>query len=124
MTRVLIVDDATLLRRFYREVLEPAGFAVDEALNGVEALEKHLLAPFGLLIVDVNMPQMDGLSFVRALRGQAMAVAAAPVLMTSTEQQESDRLAARDAGANFYLAKPVAPDMLVHVVRLMTGAAG
>jgi two-component system chemotaxis response regulator CheY len=123
MTRVLIVDDATLLRRFYRQALEPAGFAVEEALNGLEALEKHLLSPFDLLIVDVNMPQMDGLTFVRSLRAQEGPAAATPVLMTSTERQEADRLAARDAGANFYLVKPVGQAMLQRTACLMTGIA-
>ncbi len=96
MTRILVVDDAALLRRFYRTCLEPVGFSVHEAMNGVEALEKLLLTPFALLIVDVNMPQMDGLTFVRRLRAGPFAeTAATPVLMTSTEAQESDRLAAR-----------------------------
>jgi two-component system chemotaxis response regulator CheY len=124
MTRVLIIDDATLLRRFYRQALEPAGFVVEEALNGVEALEKHLLSPFDLLIVDVNMPHMDGLTFVRSLRAQEAGVAATPVLMTSTEKQVSDRLAARAAGANFYLEKPVAHEILLRTACLMTGVAG
>jgi two-component system chemotaxis response regulator CheY len=121
--RVLIVDDAALVRRFYRAALEPAGFSLDEALNGIEALEKHLLQPYDLLIVDVNMPQMDGLSFVAALRTQAMPLAATPVLMTSTEVQDTDRAAARRAGANFYLAKPVAPAVLCRAAMLMTGLA-
>ena len=60
----------SLVRRYYRDALERAGFDVDEALNGVEALEKLLAEPFDLLIVDVNMPQMDGFTFLKALRRQ------------------------------------------------------
>jgi two-component system chemotaxis response regulator CheY len=120
-TRVLVVDDAALLRRFYRHALESAGFVTDEALNGIEALEKHLNAPFDLLVVDVNMPHMDGLTFVRTLRAQAPALASAPVLMSSTESEAGDRLAARKAGANFYLVKPVAPALLCSAASLMTG---
>ena len=63
--RILVVDDASLVRRFYRDALERAGFEVDEALNGVEALEKLLGEPADLLIVDVNMPQMDGFTFLQ-----------------------------------------------------------
>ena len=63
--RVLVVDDASLVRLYYRDALERAGFEVDEALNGLEALEKLLVAPVDLLIVDVNMPQMDGLTFLQ-----------------------------------------------------------
>ncbi len=66
--RVLIVDDASLVRRYYRDALERAGFTVDEAFNGVEALERMAVAPFDLLIVDVNMPQMDGMTFLKAVR--------------------------------------------------------
>ena len=62
--RVLIVDDASLLRLYYREILEGAGYEVDEALNGLEALERVLETPPDLLIVDVNMPQMDGITFL------------------------------------------------------------
>ena len=63
--RVLVIDDASLVRLYYRAALEGAGFQVAEALNGLEALEQVLTAHFDLLIVDVNMPQMDGLSFLK-----------------------------------------------------------
>jgi len=119
--RVLVVDDAALLRRFYRRALEAAGFVTEEALNGIEALEKHLCAPFDLLVVDVNMPQMDGLSFVRILRSHEGEPASTPVLMTSTESEARDRLAARAAGANFYLVKPVPAALLCRAAGLMTG---
>ena len=68
MKRVLIVDDAALVRAYYRQALERAGYEVDEALNGLEGLEKVLMQPFDLAIVDVNMPQMDGITFLRTLR--------------------------------------------------------
>src|ERR1700744_5268473 len=79
--RVLVVDDASLVRLYYRDALERAGYAVDEALNGLEALEKLHAAPADLLIVDVNMPQMDGFTFVKVLRRQALPVAAIPALV-------------------------------------------
>ncbi len=119
--RILVVDDANLVRRFYRDALERAGFTVDEALNGVEALEKVLGEPFDLLVVDVNMPRMDGLTFIRALRGQAAATASIPTVVISTESALQDRQAARSAGANFYLLKPVSQDALVEHVSIMCG---
>jgi two-component system chemotaxis response regulator CheY len=119
--RVLIVDDANLVRRFYRDGLERAGFVVDEALNGVEALEKVLVESFDLLIVDVNMPQMDGFTFLRALRTQAPPISSIPALVTSTEAKAEDMAAARAAGANFYLVKPVSQDSLVEHVSIMCG---
>ena len=119
--RILVVDDANLVRRFYREALEGAGFAVDEALNGVEALEKLLSDPFDMVIVDVNMPQMDGFTFLKTLRTQAAPISSVPTLVTSTEAGPQDMAAARAAGANFYLVKPVRPDTLVEHVTIMCG---
>jgi CheY-like chemotaxis protein len=69
--RVLVVDDSSLVRLYCRGVLEKAGFEVEQAINGIEALEKVLTQTFDLVIVDVNMPRMDGFSFLRALRGSA-----------------------------------------------------
>jgi two-component system chemotaxis response regulator CheY len=119
--RVLVVDDANLVRRYYRQALEGAGFTVGEALNGVEALEKVLAEPFDLLIVDVNMPYMDGLSFLKALRRQDSAASSVPVLIITTEAEAKDREAARTAGGNYDLVKPVSQPMLVEYAGLMCG---
>ena len=121
--RVLIVDDAALVRAYYRQALERAGYEVDEALNGLEGLEKVLMQPFDLAIVDVNMPQMDGMTFIRTLRGEELPMAAMPVLVTSTEAKEHDIAAARAAGANFYLTKPISQESLIEHVVLLCGAA-
>lgn len=120
-TRVLIVDDAGLVRRYYRKMLEAAGYEVDEALNGLEALEKILAAPPDMLIVDVNMPQMDGITFIAALRRQALPASAIPALVTSTEAGAQDMAAARAAGANYYLVKPLGESVLIEHVGLLCG---
>ena len=119
--RVLVIDDASLVRLFYRDALERAGFEVDEAINGLEGLEKLLAAPVDLLIVDVNMPQMDGFTFLAALRTRELALASIPVLVTSTESGPQDFVAARTAGANFYLVKPVDREKLVECARMLCG---
>ncbi len=119
--RILIIDDARLVRHYYRDVLGGAGFEIDEALNGVEALEKLLIRPADLLIVDINMPKMDGLTFLKTLRSQALPIASIPALMISTEAAASDIAAARAAGANFYLVKPVQPDILLRYVTMLCG---
>jgi two-component system chemotaxis response regulator CheY len=121
--RVLIVDDATLVRAYYRQALERAGYEVDEAMNGLEGLEKVLMQPFDLAIVDVNMPQMDGMTFIRTLRGQELPTSAIPTLVTSTEAKEQDVAAARVAGANYYLTKPISQERLIEHVVLLCGAA-
>jgi two-component system chemotaxis response regulator CheY len=119
--RILIVDDGSLIRLYYRETLEAAGFEVAEAINGIEALEKVLSERFDLAIVDINMPKMNGMSFLRALRGQQGEAAALPALVISSEAGERDAAAARAAGANFYLVKPVTPaDLALHVA-VLTG---
>jgi len=119
--RVLVVDDAALVRMYYRDALERAGYEVDEALNGLEALEKLLGAAADLLIVDVNMPQMDGFTFLKVLRRQSLSVSGVPALVITTEAGAQDRAAARTAGANYFLVKPVKPEVLVLHADLMTG---
>ena len=83
--RILVIDDASLVRLYYRGALERAGFEVVEALNGIEALERLLDAPADLIVADVNMPQMDGLSFLRALRAKGPPLSSIPSLVISTE---------------------------------------
>ena len=119
--RVMVVDDAALVRLYYRDTLEHAGFHVDEALNGLEALEKLLTAPVALLIVDINMPQMDGITFLAELRRQALPHCAIPALVTSTEAGIQDKEAARAAGANFYHVKPLSRDVLMRYAALFCG---
>lgn len=120
--RILVVDDSSLVRLYYRDTLEKAGFEVDQAINGIEAMEKVLAQPFDLVIVDVNMPRMDGFSFLRTLRRSAPDIATLPALVITTEAGEQDVDAARAAGANFYLVKPVSqPDLVRHVAVLSGG---
>jgi two-component system chemotaxis response regulator CheY len=121
--RVLVIDDASLVRLYYRSALEGAGFFVGEALNGIEALEHLLAAPYDLLVVDVNMPQMDGLTFLKALRGKSLPMAAIPALVTTTETDPLRVAAARSAGANFYIVKPLSQETLVQYALLLCGAA-
>ena len=121
--RVLVVDDAALVRLYYRDALESAGFEVDEALNGLEALEKVLAARFDLLIVDINMPQMDGMTFLETLRRQDLPVASVPALVTSTESGPQDFESARAAGANFYLVKPIARETIAEYAAMLCGIA-
>jgi two-component system chemotaxis response regulator CheY len=119
--RVLVVDDSSLVRLYYRNILAKAGFQVEQAINGIEAMEKVLSQDFDLLIVDINMPRMDGFAFLRSVRCGVAEIATLPVLMISTESEAEDFAAARLAGANFYLVKPVAEAELVRHVAVLTG---
>ena len=119
MKRILIVDDAATVRMYHRNILESADYAVEEAMNGIEALEKALQAPFDLYLVDVNMPKLDGYGFLRQLRVEY--ISQAPAIMVSTESEAKDQTLAYRAGANDYLVKPVKPVQLLTHVRLLLG---
>jgi two-component system chemotaxis response regulator CheY len=121
--RVLVIDDASLVRAYYRQALERAGYHVDEALNGLEGLEKILMHPFDVVIVDINMPQMDGMTFLRTLRAKELPAGGIPALVTSTEAGPQDIAAARQAGANYYLVKSVSQATLVEYVGMLSGVA-
>jgi two-component system chemotaxis response regulator CheY len=120
-SRILIVDDANLVRLYYRGILESAGFDVEEALNGLEALEKVLADPADMVIVDINMPQMDGITFIETLRRQALPFSSIPVLVTSTEAGAKDFEAVRMAGGNYYLVKPISADILTSYAKIFCG---
>jgi len=118
---ILVIDDASLVRLYYRTALQGAGFQVQEAMNGLEALEKLLSFPVDLLIVDINMPHMDGLTFLETLRRKNLEFASIPALVTSTESAEADFAAARAAGANYYLVKPIDQARLVQFAGMLCG---
>jgi two-component system chemotaxis response regulator CheY len=121
--RVLVVDDSSLVRLYFRSALEKAGFEVEQAINGIEGMERVLSQRFDLVIVDINMPRMDGFTFVRSVRSGANDIASLPALMISTEAEMQDMAEARASGANFYLVKPVAEAELVRHVCALTGVA-
>jgi two-component system, chemotaxis family, chemotaxis protein CheY len=119
MKRILIVDDAATVRLYHRSILESPARVVEEAINGIEALEKALQAPFDLYVVDVNMPKLDGYGFLKELRSRDLPQA--PAVMVSTEAASSDRMRAYSVGANLYLVKPVKPGELLTHCRLLLG---
>ncbi|MCF6178153.1 MAG: response regulator [Geopsychrobacter sp.] len=120
MKTILIVDDAVTVRMYHRQLMEDLGFAVEEAVNGVEALEKGLQHAFDLFLVDVNMPKMDGYRLVQEMR-RIPELQAVPVIMISTEESELDKEKAYLAGANFYVVKPAKVDELQTYAMLLAG---
>ncbi|MBF0285176.1 MAG: response regulator [Magnetococcales bacterium] len=123
MKRVLVVDDGGTIRLYHRTVLTEAGFTVEEAVNGMEGLEKAMQGEFDLLLVDVNMPKMDGFRMIAQLRREPAAWRV-PVIMITTEHRDVDREQALIAGANLFLVKPVRPEELRAAACLMTGMEG
>jgi len=109
MTRtVLVVDDSATLRRIVESALEGAGWTVWSASHGQHALDELAAREVmpDLVITDWNMPVMDGLGLLRALRA-VPAYAALPILVLTTETDDASKEAARGAGATGWLSKPV-----------------
>jgi two-component system chemotaxis response regulator CheY len=101
-----VVDDFSTMRRIVRNLLKELGFAnVDEAEDGVAALQKLKGDTFGFVISDWNMPNMDGLTLLQSIRGDAE-LKSLPVLMVTAEAKKENIIAAAQAGANGYVVKP------------------
>lgn len=116
---VLVVEDSPMMVRMYRMVLGP-DYALAFAADGVAGLDEAARAPrLDALVVDVNMPGMDGLEFVRRLRAELGV--GAPVLVCTTESSPEDRAAAAAAGATAFLPKPWTPPELQAAVRALLG---
>ncbi len=120
--RILVVDDAATVRMYHRQIMEQAGYVIDEAMNGIEGLEKALTRPFDLYLVDINMPKLDGYGFLRELR--AADIPQAPAIMISTEAEHQDLMRAYEAGANHFLIKPTKPAELTRFCQLLLGVSG
>ena len=114
--RILVVDDSSLVRLYYRDTLEKAGFEVEQAINGIEAMEKVLAQPFDLAIVDVNMPRMDGRETLKAVKTDP-ALRHIPVIVLTTSEAEEDVTRAYGLGVSSFVVKPDSFDRLVAVVR-------
>lgn len=107
----------------YRMVLGRLDAELRFAADGIEGLDRAAQEPdVDLFIVDVNMPRLDGIEFIRRLRGE-LGIVDAAVLVVSTECGDADREAAHDAGADAYLCKPWQPDELLSALRGLGGRA-
>lgn len=102
MTRILIVDDEEILVKGLRRSLEAEGFETDAAYNGTQALEKSLNNKYDLLILDLMLPEIDGLEVCRRIR-QASQV---PIIMVTAKGEDVDKIIGLELGADDYLAKP------------------
>ena len=111
MSTIMVVDDSKTVRNYHGSILKSIGMTVVEAENGMEALERSLDENIDLYLVDVNMPIMDGYSFITDLRKQDK-YKNVPVIMVTTQAKEDDKTAAYKVGANLFETKPIKPDVL------------
>jgi two-component system, chemotaxis family, chemotaxis protein CheY len=112
---IMIVDDSTSLRQVVSITLKGAGYEVLEARDGQDALSKLTGQKIHLIISDVNMPVMDGFSFVLAAK-QIAAYRFTPVIMLTTEAQESKKQEGKEAGAKAWMVKPFQPGQMLSAV--------
>lgn len=116
---IMVVDDSISIRQVVGIALKQAGYEVLEACDGKDALAKLTGQKVNLIISDVNMPNMDGISFVRELKTRA-AYKFTPVLMLTTESQEDKKEQGKAAGARAWMVKPFKPEALLAAVQKLT----
>jgi two-component system chemotaxis response regulator CheY len=118
---ILIVDDSKTVRNLVAFIMKKEGFTVTVAEDGLDALEKlYSRETFDLIISDVNMPRMDGFTFIRTVREQE-AYTDIPIMVLSTEGQERDIQKGLNLGANLYMVKPADPERMVRNVKMLLG---
>jgi two-component system chemotaxis response regulator CheY len=120
MATILAVDDSASMRQMVTFTLKGAGYDVQEACDGSEALNIAKTKKFDLVLSDVNMPVMDGIQFVTELRklGEYKFV---PVLMLTTESAGDKKMAGKKAGATGWIVKPFNPDQLLNTIKKVLG---
>jgi len=120
MATILAVDDSASMRQMVTFTLKGAGYQVTEAADGQEALNKAKSQQFDLIITDVNMPVMDGITFIKNLRGEAN-YKFTPMLMLTTESAGDKKAQGKAAGATGWIVKPFNPDQLLNTVKKVLG---
>ncbi|MGD8590891.1 MAG: response regulator [Chromatiales bacterium] len=116
MASILAVDDSASMRQMVSFTLKGAGYEVVEAVDGTEALNIAKGRSVNLVITDVNMPNMDGISLISELR-KLPAYKFTPLLMLTTESSADKKQAGKAAGATGWIVKPFNPDQLLATVK-------
>jgi len=118
---ILIVDDSKTVRNLVAFIMKKEGFKVTTAEDGLDGLEKLYAAEqVDLIVSDVNMPRMDGFTFIKNIREQD-AYRDIPIIVLSTEGQDKDIETGLTLGANLYMVKPAQPEKMVRNVKMLLG---
>jgi len=112
---ILIVDDSTSMRQVISIALKDTGYEVIEACNGQDALGKLTGIKIHLIVCDINMPIMDGITFVKTVK-QLDHYRFTPIIMLTTEMADEKKQAAKDAGAKAWVTKPFKPPVLLSAI--------
>jgi two-component system, chemotaxis family, chemotaxis protein CheY len=117
---IMAVDDSASVRQMVSFTLKDAGYNVIEAMDGQDALTKLKGTTVHMVVTDLNMPNLDGLEFIRALRSMP-AFQFVPIIMLTTESQMGKKQAGKSAGATGWIVKPFQPEQLIAVVKRVLG---
>jgi two-component system chemotaxis response regulator CheY len=120
MASILAVDDSTSMRQMVAFTLKGAGYEVIEAVDGQDALDKAKGSSVSLVLTDVNMPNMDGISLIKELR-KLPNYKFTPMLMLTTESAQDKKQEGKAAGATGWLVKPFNPDQLLATIKKVLG---
>ncbi len=112
---ILAVDDSASMRQMVNFTLKGAGYEVVQAVDGVEALEYARLHSVDLVLTDVNMPRMDGITLVKELRALPT-YRYTPMLVLTTESSQDKKMQGKQAGATGWIVKPFNPDQLLATI--------
>lgn len=118
---ILVVDDSASLRQVVQIALSEAGYQVEQACDGRDALARLDGRKVHLVISDVNMPNMDGITFVKEMK-KLPAYRFTPVIMLTTESQESKKAEGQAAGAKAWVLKPFKPEQMLAAVAKLVAA--
>ncbi len=121
MKKILVVDDSITVREVESRLLSNAGYYVETAVNGVDGWNAVRIRNFDLVITDIDMPRMNGIELVKAIKGDSR-LSSMPVMIVSYKDREEDRKQGLDAGANYYLTKSSFHDeTLLKIVKDLIG---
>lgn len=120
MPTILAVDDSASMRQMVSFTLKGAGFTVVDAVDGVDALAKAKSGKVDLVLTDVNMPRMDGITLIKELRALPN-YKFTPILMLTTESGTDKKMEGKSAGATGWIVKPFNPDQLLATIKKVLG---
>ena len=117
---ILTIDDSASIRQLVSMTLSAAGHKVIEAANGAQGYEKAIGEPVHAVVTDLNMPEMNGLEFIKKFRAHP-ASKGVPIILLTTESDDALKTEAKSAGATGWIVKPFKQEQLVAVIKKVTG---
>jgi len=117
---ILSIDDSASMRQMVRFTLNSAGYDVIEAIDGLDGLAKARSSPINVVLTDLNMPRMDGITLIRELR-ELPEVKWVPIIFLTTESSNDRKAEAKAAGATAWIVKPFQQEQLLTVVKRVIG---